>query len=289
MAMSKIFEVKDLSFKYPRSNEDTIKSISFSVEQGTIFGLLGPSGAGKSTTQKILTKLLGGYSGTITYLGKDLSSYGKSFYENIGVGFEMPVHFGKLTALENLRYFAGLYQKTGDYESLLKQVGLYDARNQMVGDYSKGMKIRLNFVRALLNDPDVLFLDEPTNGLDPKNAKIIKDMILDLKKNGKTIFISTHLMGDVEQLCDQVVFITKGRLSEISSPRELKMRYGKKEVYVEYVRDNERIKETFPLEAIGKDQKFLALIKANNIETIHSGETSMEDIFIKVTGEAKYE
>jgi fluoroquinolone transport system ATP-binding protein len=151
------------------------------------------------------------------------------------------------------------------------------------------MKIRLNFVRALLNNPDVIFLDEPTNGLDPKNAKVIKDIILDLKKQGKTIFISTHLMGDVEQLCDQVVFITKGKISDIATPRDLKLKYGKKEVYVEYLNNHERKRQTFSLSNIGTDEEFLSLLKTYDIETIHSGETSMEDIFIRVTGEDKYE
>ena len=287
--MAYVFEVKDLCFKYPKHQEDTIKSISFSVEKGIIFGLLGPSGAGKSTTQKILTKLLTSYTGSILYDGKDLNSYNKSYYENIGVGFEMPVHFNKLTALENLKYFAGLYKKTINYEELLRRVGLYEAKDQMVGEFSKGMKIRLNFVRALLNDPDVIFLDEPTNGLDPKNAKVIKDIIHELKNQGKTIFITTHLMGDVEQLCDKVVFITKGKISQVSTPRELKLKYGKKEIYVEYLNGNSRKKDTFSLEGIGTDEAFLSVIKNYDIETIHSGETSMEDIFIKVTGEEKYE
>ena len=287
--MAKVFEVRNLCFKYPKQQKDTLNSISFSVDKGVIFGLLGPSGAGKSTTQKILTKLLTGYTGTILYEGKDLNTYDKRFYENIGVGFEMPVHFNKLTGLENLSYFASLYNKTIDYHELLRRVGLYDAKDQMVGEYSKGMKIRLNFVRALLNNPDVLFLDEPTNGLDPMNAKIIKDIIHELKLQGKTIFITTHLMGDVEQLCDQVVFITKGKISDISSPRDLKLKYGKRELTIEYLNNKQREKKIFPMEGIGSNQEFIQLLNHNDIETIHSGETSMEDIFIRVTGEEKYE
>lgn len=286
--MKKVFEIKNLVFKYPLLAEPTIKSISFSVEEGTIFGLLGPSGAGKSTTQKIMTKLLTGYEGSILYLGKDLKSYGKSFYENIGVGFEMPVHFNKLTALENLAYFAGLYQKKIDYVALLQTVGLFEARNQTVGEYSKGMKVRLNFVRALLNDPDILFLDEPTNGLDPKNAKIVKDLILDFKRRGKTVIITTHLMGDVEQLCDHVVFMTGGQLSEIASPRDWKLKYGKKEVAVEYANGSGYTKQIFPMDDLGVNPAFLEIIK-HPIETIHSGETSLEDIFIRVTGDQKHE
>ncbi|MBU0997371.1 MAG: ABC transporter ATP-binding protein [Firmicutes bacterium] len=287
--MSNAFVVKELRFKYPKNNDDTIQGISFQVEEGKIFGLLGPSGAGKSTTQKILSKLLEDYSGEISYYGKDLKNYHKEFYEEVGVGFEMPVHFNKLTALENLKYFAGLYKTNIDYIELLTRVGLYEARNQLVGEFSKGMKVRLNFVRALLNDPKMIFLDEPTAGLDPKNAKIIKDMILEFKKQGKTIFVTTHLMGDVEQLCDYVVFMHKGRITETSTVRDLKMKYGKKELKIEYYNPDGLKSETYPLDKIGTNEAFLNALKKNEIETIHSGETTLEDIFIKVTGDVDNE
>ncbi|HAQ56885.1 MAG TPA: ATP-binding protein [Acholeplasmatales bacterium] len=287
--MDKAFEIKGLTFTYPTAKETTIKGVSFAVKKGTIFGLLGPSGAGKSTTQKILAKLLWDYQGEIRFFGRDLRTFGKEFYERVGVGFEMPVHFNRLTARENLSYFAGLYKTKADYEALLTRVGLKNDANRPVGEYSKGMKVRLNFVRALLNDPEFLFLDEPTNGLDPSNAKILKDMILEMKAAGKTIFITTHLMGDVEQLCDEVAFMTKGSISEVSSPRELKLRYGKKEVIVESIADAGERKTVFPLEGIGHNDAFLDVLKNDRVVTIHSGETTMEDIFIKVTGEAKYE
>ncbi|MBN2504122.1 MAG: ABC transporter ATP-binding protein [Bacilli bacterium] len=287
--MAKVFEINDLRFRYPKGTFDVINSISFSVEEGSIFGLLGPSGAGKSTTQKILCKLLSDYSGSIKYFGRDLKDYNKSFYENVGVGFEMPVHFNKLTAMENLKYFANLYKKNINYEELLAKLGLYEARNQMVGEFSKGMKVRLNFVRALLNDPQVLFLDEPTAGLDPKNAMVLKNLIREYKQAGKTIFITTHLMGDVEQLCDNVVFMNKGVITETSTVRDLKMKYGKKEVRLEYHEKNNLVTEVFPLEGLGKNEDFLKRIKVNSIETIHSGETTLEDIFIKVTGEGHHE
>jgi len=284
--MGKVFEVKNLSFQYPKSKDLVIKNISFDVEEGKIVGLLGPSGAGKSTTQKILTKLLSDYQGEILYFGKDLKTYKKEFYEEIGVGFEMPVHFNKLTALENMKYFAQLYKKNINYMELFEKVNLSDAINQSVSEFSKGMKVRLNFIRALLNDPKVLFLDEPTNGLDPTNARIIKDLILEFKKQNKTVFITTHLMGDVEQLCDEVIFITKGEIVEASTPRELKLKYGKKEVKIEYKENGSDLTEkNFALEKLGENKEFLELIKNKNIETIHSGETSLENIFIKVTGE----
>jgi fluoroquinolone transport system ATP-binding protein len=282
--MGAAFSVKDLHFRYPTSKEDTIKGISFDVPQGEIFGLLGPSGAGKSTTQKILVKLLENYSGSIEYFGRDLKGMGTSFYEEIGVGFEMPVHFSKLTALENMKFFAGFYKKTADIKELMERVGLWEYRNERVGEYSKGMKVRLNFVRAMLNNPRVLFLDEVTNGLDPKNARIIKDMISEFRDNGGTVFLTTHLMNDVEQLCDKVAFCVNGMLVETSTPRELKLKYGKREVTVEYKDNGTVAGARFPLDGIGFNEEFQKLLKNEQIETIHSGETSMEEIFIIVTG-----
>ncbi len=282
--MGTAFSVKDLHFRYPSSSEDTIKGINFDVVEGEIFGLLGPSGAGKSTTQKILVKLLEDYRGGIKYFGKDLKAMGHSFYEEIGVGFEVPVHFTKLTALENMQFFAGFYKSTANIQELMERVGLWEYRNMKVGEYSKGMKVRLNFVRAMLNNPRVLFLDEVTNGLDPKNARIIKDMIAEYRDQGGTVFLTTHLMNDVEQLCDRVAFCVYGNLIEVSTPRDLKLKYGKREVKVEY-RDNGAIASAvFPLDGIGFNEEFQNLLKTANIETIHGGETSMEEIFIIVTG-----
>jgi len=278
------FSVKDLRFRYASSAEDVIKGISFEVREGEIFGLLGPSGAGKSTTQKILVKLLEEYSGSIQYFGQDLRSIGSSYYEEIGVGFEVPVHFTKLTALENMRFFSGFYKKTADIHELMERVGLWEYRNIKVGEYSKGMKVRLNFVRAMLNNPRVLFLDEVTNGLDPKNARIIKDMIAEFRDGGGTVFLTTHLMNDVEQLCDRVAFCVNGKLIEVSTPRDLKLKYGKREVTVEYRENGTLATAVFPLDGIGYNEEFLKLIRSERIETIHSGETSMEEIFIIVTG-----
>lgn len=282
--MGVAFEVKDLRFRYPSSSEDVIKGISFDVHEGEIFGLLGPSGAGKSTTQKILVKLLEDYSGSIKYFGQDLRSIDSSFYEEVGVGFEVPVHFTKLTALENMRFFSGFYKNTADIQELMERVGLWEYRDVRVGEYSKGMKVRLNFVRAMLNNPRVLFLDEVTNGLDPKNARIVKDMIAEYRDRGGTVFLTTHLMNDVEQLCDRVAFCVNGRLIEVSTPRDLKLKYGKREVKVEYRQDGDLATAVFPLDGIGDNEEFIRLLKTARIETIHSGETTMEEIFIIVTG-----
>lgn len=278
-----MFTVKDLVFKYPKNAEDTIKGIDFEIKQGEIFGFLGPSGAGKTTTQKLLAKLLAYDKGEIRFDGKDLHSFNDAFYEDIGVCFEMPISFSKLTAMENLDFFQKLYKNHADIQPLMERVGLWEDRNKLVGEYSKGMKIRLNLVRALLNKPKMLFLDEPTNGLDPKNARIVKDMIREFAHNGGTVFLTSHIMSDVDELCDRVAFITDGKIEEIDSPRNLKIKYGQRTVTVEYKEDNQTQVKQFSMDEI-KTEAFAELMRTKEIETIHSGETTLEEIFIQVTG-----
>jgi fluoroquinolone transport system ATP-binding protein len=284
-----MYQINDLKFKYPKGKEDTIKGLSFEVKNGEVFGLLGPSGVGKSTTQKLLIKLLSGYRGEILYKGKDLNSYNNSYFEEIGVGFEMPVHFSKLTAEENLNFFKKLYTSTIDTDALLKRVGLYDDRKKRIGEYSKGMKVRLNFIRAMLNNPKMLFLDEPTNGLDPKNARIIKEIIKEFKEQGGTVLLTTHLMNDVDELCDRVAFMANGTIAEISTPKDLKLKYGSREVDIEYRDGDGLVRSTYGLDNLGDNPDFINIIKEKEILTMHSKENTLDDIFIKVTGVNKDE
>lgn len=281
-----MFKVENLEFAYGKNEEDVVRGISFEIAKGEIFGFLGPSGAGKSTTQKILIKILQDYRGTISYNGQNIGELGNEFYEGIGVSFEMPIHFGKMTAMENIEFFLKLYKNNADIETLMKRVGLWEDRDKMVGEYSKGMKIRLNIVRAMLNNPDMLFLDEPTNGLDPKNAMILKDMIHEFRANGGTVFITSHIMSDIDQLCDRVAFIVDGKIIEMDSPRNLKIKYGKRSMTLEYKENGETVRNEFPLDGIGQNSEFLNLLQTKEIETLHSGETTLEDIFIQVTGVA---
>ncbi len=278
-----MLKVEGLVYQYPKSKETAVNGVSFHIAKGEIFGFLGPSGAGKSTTQKVLIKLLKDFKGKVEYNGKALSDYGNEFYEDIGVCFEMPISFSKLTAMENLEFFRRLYKHTIDVEPLMRRVGLWEHKDKKTGEYSKGMKIRLNFVRALLNQPKILFLDEPTNGLDPSSSRVMKDMILEYRQNGGTVFLTSHIMSDVDELCDRVAFINNGKLAEMDSPRNLKLKYGKKTVTVEYIGGAELKKETFPISAL-KTTEFHKLISANEVETIHSGETTLEEIFIEVMG-----
>ncbi len=279
-----MFSIKNLQYRYPNNEEDTIKGIDFEIKTGEIFGLLGPSGVGKSTTQKILTRQLDNFRGEIRYQDKSITEYDKNFYQDIGVGFEMPVHFSKLTAEENLDFFKKLYSSRADTDQMLKRLGLYSDKDKKVGEFSKGMKVRLNFIRALLNNPRMLFLDEPTNGLDPKNARIIKNMIAEFKAEGGTVLLTTHLMNDVEELCDQVAFMADGKIVEINTPKNLKLEYGSRQLKVEYS-DNAEVKEAnFKLDDLGENQKFLQVIKNNRILTMHSQEMTLDNIFIKITG-----
>ena len=279
-----MIEVKNLVYRYPKNEEQTVKDISFSIEKGEIFGFLGPSGAGKSTTQKILIKLLTNYSGDITILGNDHKKSDGSYFNRIGVCFELPNHYLKLTALENLRYFAGFYeQKPADFIQLLEKVGLAKDADVKVEKFSKGMKMRLNFIRSIMHNPDILFLDEPTSGMDPVNARKIKDIILEQKQFGKTIFITTHNMHDADELCDRVAFMVDGQLEIIDSPKNIRQMGGNRVVKVEY-ENGDIYSEEFEIEGLGENAKFLDVLKKNHIRSIHSKEATFEDIFIQITG-----
>lgn len=279
-----MIEVKQLSYRYPGAAGKAIKKISFSIREGEIFGFLGPSGSGKTTTQKILCNMLTDYEGSARIAGQELKDYGKELYQKIGVGFELPNHYLKLTALENLQFFGGFYVQTRDPRELLELVGLQKDARKKVADFSKGMKMRLNFVRSIMHKPDILFLDEPTSGLDPVNARLLKDIILDLKAAGKTIFLTTHQMHDADELCDRVAFIVDGEILAMDQPQHLKLQYSKRLVEVG-VKGREKPAQ-FPLEGLGENQEFLDLIRTKPVETIHSKEASLDEIFIHVTGKA---
>lgn len=280
-----MIEVKDLYFRYRSNKADTIKNVNFSIKPGEIFGFLGPSGAGKSTTQKIIIGILKNYRGSVRILGNEIRGVKQAFYEKIGVAFEFPNLFIKFTALENLNFFSSLYKSnTVAPENLLKLVGLSEYKNTIVGEYSKGMKMRLNFCRALINDPEIVFFDEPTSGLDPVNARKIMNIIISLKEKGKTIFLTTHNMNVAEDLCDQVGFIVDGQVSVIESPRNLKIANGHKTVRLDYLDDNHSKSSVFKLDELGKNTKFLDIIKNKKLETIHSQEATLEEVFIKITG-----
>ncbi|MGX8793760.1 ABC transporter ATP-binding protein [Oceanobacillus sp. M60] len=280
-----MIHVNQLYFTYPANKDETIKGMCFKIEEGEVFGFLGPSGAGKSTAQKILIGILKGYSGSVKVMGKEIRNVRKDYYEKIGVSFELPNLYNKFTAIENLKFFSSFY--TGakeDPKRLLEMVGLEQDAQTRVSNYSKGMKMRLNFVRSLLNKPELIFLDEPTSGLDPVNMEKIKDIILKKKAEGKTIFLTTHNMNVAEEICDRVAFVVDGQINIIDSPRDLKLRYGQKKLQVEYRENNQMKSSIFSMEGLGDNTDFLNMIKFKDIERMHTQEAKLQDIFIKVTG-----
>lgn len=280
-----MIDVEQLSFTYAGRGEPALRDLSFRVEPGEILGFLGPSGAGKSTTQKILIGLLKEYRGVVSVFGRNLKSWGADYYERVGVSFEFPNHYLKLSALENLQYFRSLYAgATEEPLRLLELVGLAEDAHVRVAQFSKGMRSRLNLARALLHKPQLLFLDEPTSGLDPVNARRVKELIQRKKAEGTTIFLTTHNMTVADELCDRVAFIVDGAIQLIDAPRALKLQYGRRTVQVEYGCNGHLRQQVYPLEGLANNAAFLELLQHEAVQTIHTQETTLENIFIDVTG-----
>lgn len=277
-----MIQVNNLTFSY--TQKPFIQNMNFSVSKGEIFGFLGPSGAGKSTLQKILLGMLPNYQGSVVVNGSECKCHKADFFEEIGVDFEYSTMYEKLSAKENLRFFLSLYQKEGrSMDELLQMVGLENDKDKRVAEYSKGMKSRLNFVKALLHDPEVLFLDEPTSGLDPTNNQLMKDMILAEKKRGKTIVLTTHNMQDATELCDRVAFIVEGQIFALDSPHNLIMSKGAAKVTYTWLENGEK-KASCPLEHLSDDRILQKLIAENRLQSIHSSEPTLNDIFMEITG-----
>ncbi len=281
-----VISVSDLTFSYPNTSHPAVRGMDFAVGRGEIFGFLGPSGAGKSTTQKLLIGLLRGHGGHASVWGRDPLAWGQDYYQRVGVSFELPNHYHKLTGAENLRFFASLYDgPTADPAALLDSVGLSEAANTRVGKYSKGMQMRLTFARSLIHHPELLFLDEPTSGLDPVNARKVKDIILGLKAEGRTIFLTTHDMSTADELCDRVAFVVDGAIVALDTPAELKIARSQRRVRVQYRTDTASLDYAeFGMDGLADDPAFLEVLRNHHVETIHSCEASLDDVFVEVTG-----
>jgi fluoroquinolone transport system ATP-binding protein len=275
--------VKNLSYAYPQSKEPVLKNLNFEIGQGEIFGFLGPSGAGKSTTQKILYRLLRDYSGEVSVKNKPLKQWGNDYYEKIGVGFELPNHYLKLTARENLKLFASFYPNRNlpDFDALFETFGLTESADKRVEEFSKGMKMRLNFIRAIMHGPEILFFDEPTAGLDPVNSQKIKRYVIKLKNEGKTVFVTTHDMTTADEICDRVSFIAGGEIRLTEKPSVLKNAHGRHAVTVE-LRSGQAAE--FPVADLGNNPEFLDFIRKGEVLRINTLEATLEEVFIKVTG-----
>lgn len=278
--------VEDLRYRYPGTDTDVLQSLSFAIEPGMIFGFLGPSGAGKSTTQRILTGVLGGWSGSVRVEDRPLGELGSGYRARIGVSFEFPNVYTRLSARENLAFFASLHPgETRDPDELLGLVGLSDVADHRVATFSKGMRMRLNLARAFLNHPSILFLDEPTSGLDPSSARFVKDLVRDAAADGAATFVTTHDMATAAELCDRVGFLVDGRLAGVGTPRDLMVAHGRRTVRVGFRQpDGTLAAAEFDLDTLGTEHRFAELLDAGTVETIHTTEATLEDVFLAVTG-----
>ncbi len=277
--------VEHLYHSYDKDENYAVKDASFEIPKGEVFGFLGPSGAGKSTTQGILTGLLQLQKGQVSVAGYDVKSIKRSMFNRIGMSFEQSNVYSKMTAQENLKFFAKLFDvPTRDPDELLEIVGLDGKGNIRAGDFSKGMKHRLTFARSMLNNPELWFLDEPTTGLDPAISSIIKGIIKEENKKGVTIFLTTHNMYIADELCDRVAFIVDGEIKLIDSPKNLKLQYGEQMVEVEYGEDSQLQSETFSIIEDADKKRLQDVIAQKDIRTMHTKEATLEEIFIKVTG-----
>lgn len=276
----KIISAKNISKSFDKLN--VLRDVSFEVNQGEILGLLGPSGAGKTTLIKILTGQLAATSGEAFLLDKKSEQITMSDRKNIGIMMDEFGLYERLSCYDNLKIFADLHDiKRDTIRNTLKEVGLAEFEKTAAEKMSKGMKSRLRLARAFLINPTVLFLDEPTSGLDPATREAIHTMILDRKKQGCTIFLTTHNMTEAEILCDRIALLNNGCIIESGSPEEVCRRYDHlKQINMHLSNGNDISLPSAPESA----QKIYEALADGSLLTIHSSEPSLEDVFMELTG-----
>jgi ABC-2 type transport system ATP-binding protein len=217
--MAAIIEVKDLTKKY--GTFVAVNGISFSVEQGETFGILGPNGAGKTTTLEMIEGLKRPTSGTIVLDGKDVQKETDAVKQVIGVQLQSATFFENLNLVELIETFGAMYNRRVDAMKLLGEVELTDKAKAKAKELSGGQRQRLSIATGLVNDPKVLFLDEPTTGLDPQARRHLWDLVRKIKAKGTTVVITTHYMDEAEILCDRVAIMDSGKIIELSTPKKL--------------------------------------------------------------------
>ncbi|MBS3937374.1 MAG: ABC transporter ATP-binding protein [Peptococcaceae bacterium] len=280
-----MIKVQGLYHSYTHTDVYAVKNVSFEIAPGEIFGFLGPSGAGKSTTQGVMTGLLPLQQGAVQVAGYDMRLRQRELFNKIGVSFEQSNVYSKLTALENLEFYGKLFDvPTLDPMSLLHLVGLNEVARNKAGTFSKGMKHRLTFVRSMLNNPAIWFLDEPTTGLDPAISRKIIEIVKGKNAEGTTVFLTTHNMQVADELCDRIAFIIDGEIKLIDSPRNLKLQFGEKIVVVDHRVDDTTKREQFSLVKPDDMARLQTLLQTGKIEMMHTKEATLEEIFIQVTG-----
>jgi ABC-2 type transport system ATP-binding protein len=296
-----VIEVKNLVKKY--GDLTAVNKISFNVEKGEIFGLLGENGAGKTTTLEMIEGLRKPTDGNISVLGHDIKSGLKEIKEKIGVQLQSSAYFHFLTLTEILKLFGSFYSKHLLPIELLKMVNLEEKKNAFVGSLSGGQRQRFSIVASLVNDPEIVFLDEPTTGLDPLARHHLWDIITGIKKKGKTIILTTHYMEEAELLCDRIAIMDKGKIVAMDLTHKL-IEKAKKPFKIDFVDTKMSKKDLVEIKKLGnfnsvasKDYHYLfttnkqdnlnqalGIIHESNPESLVVGRASLEDVFIELTG-----
>jgi ABC-2 type transport system ATP-binding protein len=279
LAMNTI-EATNLSRSF--NGRKAVQDLTFSVGEGEVFGLLGPNGAGKTTSIRMLTGQLRPSSGAARVAGCDVVRDRQALKVQIGVVFEYQNLYERMSGRDNLQFAARLFGcGRGSVEEMLEKVGLTDRARDPIRDYSNGMKQRLLIARALLHRPKLLFLDEPTKGLDPTASRQIRNLVRELAGRGVTILLTTHYMEEADQLCRRLAFLDEGRIVALDTPQNLKVAHGRREVRAVFRDGAERtVRLDHP-----EDGKSLGEWAARgDLLTVHSAEATLEDIFIRLTG-----
>jgi ABC-type multidrug transport system ATPase subunit len=275
--------VEGARFSY--GEREVLKGVTFEVARGEVLGFLGPNGAGKSTTIRMLTGQLRPSAGQVRVLGRDVGQERSVVMARVGVSFEEKNLYPSMTGEENLRFFGRLYGVAHpDVRSLLALVGLETRGGDMVAGYSKGMRQRLMIARALVHDPDVLLLDEPTDGLDPVSAQAVRDVIRARVAAGNAVLLTTHDMHEADELSNRVAFINEGEIYALDTPERLKLAHGSRSVRLR-MRDGDGVREeSVPLDGAAAGEAVAALMASGEVITIHTAEATLEEVFIRMTG-----
>ncbi len=275
-------EVRELAKRYGEVR--AVDGISFTVAEGEVFGLLGHNGAGKTTTIRLLTGRARPTAGSATVVGFDVARDRERVKPLINAVFEEPNLYDRLSGRDNLRFFADLYRApAARADELLDLVGLAGAARRAVKTYSSGMKQRLLIARALVNRPRVLFMDEPTRGLDPTSARELRAIVARLSDEGTTIFLTTHYMEEADELCDRVAFLSQGRIVALDAPRELKLKHGERRALV-LLRD--RSEHHIALDDAADAARLADWMRSDDVLALHSLEGTLEDVFVALSGRA---
>ena len=297
-----VLRVENLTKRY--GDVEAVRGISFQVNEGEVFGLLGPNGAGKTSTVEILEGLRDADGGAVSVCGYDPRTQSGELKHEIGAALQSTALPDKLRVMEALRLFAGFYKRRRNPEDLLKRFGLEEKRNAFYSQLSGGQKQRLALAMALINDPKVVFLDEPTAGLDPQVRREIYDVIEELRRDNKTIVLTTHYIEEAERLCDRVAIVDHGKVIVQGTPRELKQASaGKTRIEVRLAREDSRetlsklegvtdclaLNGGYALHCQRPPQAIVSLVKhleaqGNELVSLEIATPSLEDVFIELTG-----